>query len=325
MFIPTSVTVHPLVLLSVTDHYYRVAKDTRRRVVGVLLGETTKDGHVECSNAYAVPFEEDERDSSVWFLDHNYHENMFSMFRKVSAKEKVVGWYSTGPKIRANDLAIHEVFRAYTSNPVYVIVDVKPQQHKIPTEAYYSKEEIADESSEPKMAFQHLPSEIGAVEAEEIGVEHLLRDIKDTTVSSLSTQITEKIASLAQLEQRLAEIRTYCDNVLSGKLPINHAIMYLLQDVLNLLPNLSIREMATALTTRTNDRMAVIYVSSLIRSVIALHDLINNKVALKERESKAMGGADNVKKEGVGPGVIDQDTSTGGKEGVEKAGWGGRS
>ena len=36
------VIVHPLVLLSVTDHYNRVAKDTRKRVVGVLLGESYK-------------------------------------------------------------------------------------------------------------------------------------------------------------------------------------------------------------------------------------------------------------------------------------------
>lgn len=37
-----AVVVHPLVLLAVVDHYGRVAKDTRKRVVGVLLGETYK-------------------------------------------------------------------------------------------------------------------------------------------------------------------------------------------------------------------------------------------------------------------------------------------
>ena len=45
------VIVHPLVLLSVTDHYNRVAKDTRKRVVGVLLGETYQGrgaGRVAC-------------------------------------------------------------------------------------------------------------------------------------------------------------------------------------------------------------------------------------------------------------------------------------
>jgi 26S proteasome regulatory subunit N8 len=33
------VVVHPTVLLSIVDHYNRVAKDTQKRVVGTLLGE----------------------------------------------------------------------------------------------------------------------------------------------------------------------------------------------------------------------------------------------------------------------------------------------
>lgn len=49
--VPT-VIVHPLVLLSVVDHYNRVAKNTKKRVVGVLLGKVTKDS-VHVSNCYA--------------------------------------------------------------------------------------------------------------------------------------------------------------------------------------------------------------------------------------------------------------------------------
>ena len=37
--LPDIVAVHPTVLLSVVDHYNRVGKDLRRRVVGVLLGK----------------------------------------------------------------------------------------------------------------------------------------------------------------------------------------------------------------------------------------------------------------------------------------------
>lgn len=48
----TTVQVHPLVLLSVTDHYNRVAKDTRKRVVGVLLGQV-KGKTVNVSNSFA--------------------------------------------------------------------------------------------------------------------------------------------------------------------------------------------------------------------------------------------------------------------------------
>ena len=35
---PTEAVVHPLVLLNCVDHYNRVAKNTSKRVVGVLLG-----------------------------------------------------------------------------------------------------------------------------------------------------------------------------------------------------------------------------------------------------------------------------------------------
>jgi hypothetical protein len=33
-----------------------------------------------------VPFEEDDKDASIWFLDHSYLENMFKMFKKVNGK-----------------------------------------------------------------------------------------------------------------------------------------------------------------------------------------------------------------------------------------------
>lgn len=51
-----------------------------------------------------------------------------------------------------------------------------------------------------------------------------------------------------------------------------------LQDVFNLLPNLNVADLINAFAVKTNDQMLVIYLSSLIRSVIALHNLINNKV-----------------------------------------------
>jgi hypothetical protein len=50
--VPDAVVVHPLVLLSVVDHYHRVARDTRKRVVGCLLGEVSR-GRVDVTNSFA--------------------------------------------------------------------------------------------------------------------------------------------------------------------------------------------------------------------------------------------------------------------------------
>ena len=92
----------------------------------------------------AVPFEEDGTDPSVWFLDHNYVEGMNDMFKKVNAREKLIGWYHSGPKLRASDLEINELFKRYTPNPLLVIIDVQPKEVGVPTDAYFAVEEIKD-------------------------------------------------------------------------------------------------------------------------------------------------------------------------------------
>jgi 26S proteasome regulatory subunit N8 len=55
-----------------------------------------------------------------------------------------------------------------------------------------------------------------------------------------------------------------------------------------LLPNLKVEEMVRNFSVKSNDYMYVIYVSSLIRSILSLHDLINNKIHLKESEEDAL-------------------------------------
>lgn len=80
--------VHPLVLLSVTDHHARsVSRNSSKRVVGVLLGQDNGKT-VNVANSFGIPFEEDEKDSKTWFLDHNYIEGMYDMFKKVNGTSR---------------------------------------------------------------------------------------------------------------------------------------------------------------------------------------------------------------------------------------------
>lgn len=291
------VTVHPLVLLSVADHYHRVARGTRKRAVGVLLG-TVSRGSIDTTNSFAVPFEEDSRNPAVFYLDHNYLENMLSMFRKVSAKERVVGFYSTGPEIRPNDLRIHSMLKRFLPKgsitpPVFCIIDVRPDRQSIPTTAYSVIEEVEDGGSsssggrskaELKKNFAHVPSLIGAMEAEEVGVEHLLRDINDPTISTVANLVHAKMSGLATLTSKLVEMKDYLQDVVDGKIKkVNQEIIGNMQTVLNLLPNLNVEELVRAVLVKTNDLHMVIYLSSLIRSVIALHDLVNNKIRYNEQ------------------------------------------
>ena len=136
------VVVHPTVLLSVVDHYNRIAKDTKKRVIGTLMGEYGDNGVLDVTNCYAVPFEEDKDDPSIWFFDHIYHENMYNMMRKINGREKIIGWYSTGPQIKRSDIEINEILRRYNTSPVFVVIRVNyEEQISLPTEAYFTQEE----------------------------------------------------------------------------------------------------------------------------------------------------------------------------------------
>lgn len=170
---------------------------------------------------------------------------------------------------------------------------------------------IQDGTSTSK-TFVHTPSTIEAEEAEEIGVEHLLRDIRDVAVGTLSTRITGQLESLQGLHLRLQDIGKYLQKVLDGDLPVNHAILANLQDVFNLLPNLTTpklagqnlsewntlinssvgmvgsaaenSDLARAMSVKTNDELMSTYLSNLIRSISAFHDLIENKIQNKRQQ-----------------------------------------
>jgi 26S proteasome regulatory subunit N8 len=175
------------------------------------------------------------------------------------------------------------MFRQYsTHEPVFVIIDVRSGIQGIPTTAYEAIEEVESEGKEIHRAFKHISCMIEAEEAEEVGVEHLLRDINDPSTSSLALQIQQKLNSLSGLVSHLIEIRDYLQNVLDGRLPINNQISYNLQDIFNLLPNLNVEILVKAMLVKTNDMHLAVYLSSLVRSVIALHNLLNNKIKYKD-------------------------------------------
>lgn len=294
-----SVILHPLCLLSVVDHYNRVAKDTSKRVVGVLLGSRGRQGaEIDVANSFGVPFEERPNDSDVWFLDHNYLETMFRMFKKVNSKEDIVGFYSTGPLLKKNDLKIRQLMRKFTGahEPVFIIIDVRPGVEGLPTTAYEAVEEIEGNGKEIGWAFKHIPCIIQAEESEAVGVEHLVRDINDPSTSTLALKIKEKISGLSGLATRLTQIKEYIEKVVSGKYPINNQIVYNLQNILNLLPNLNVDVLVRSMQVKTNDMHMVMYISSLIRSVVALHSLLLNKIKYKDIDDVGLDGKTDVTK-----------------------------
>ena len=72
-------------------------------------------------------------------------------------------------------------------------VGLQPKEVGLPVHAYVAREEVkASGTEKAQRVFQHLPTSVRHTEVEEIGVEHLLKDVKDATVSTLSTEVAGK-------------------------------------------------------------------------------------------------------------------------------------
>lgn len=238
---------------------------------------------------------------------------MFHMFRKVNAKERIIGFYSTGPQIRSNDLRIYDIVERYTSSSnsgisnntsaasllpnypaIFSIIDIRPDRSDLPVTSYKVTEEVTSSmnSSKTKQAieriFVHLPTSLGAVEAEEVGVEHLLRDIHDPTISTLASLIQEKTTGLQTLHTKLLVCQQYIQSCIpdpiTGKVAItkvNPTIIANLQTIISLLPNtlaISNTHHHISMIQQSNDMYMSMYIASMLRTVMAIHDLINNQI-----------------------------------------------
>ena len=92
--------------------------------------------------------------------------------------------------------------------------------------------------------------------------------------------------------------------------------MYQLQDIFNLLPDVKLVDFVRSMHIKTNDQMLVVYLASLIRSVIALHNLIDNKIQNRDAEKNEGKDPKKEKKEEKGDGDAKKDEK--GKESADK-------
>lgn len=314
--VPHSVGFHPIVLLSVVDHYARVNHGNQdpKRIIGLLLGQvqkSEKDGlpYLDISNCFGIPFDEEAGNPEVWFLDSNFAERMYLMFKKVYPKLKVVGWYSSGPTICPNDMSIHNfITDRFCPTPVYCIVDTNVEAKTVPVLSYVSVENRSQQNSNSNgnnkstnTAFRNVVTNVVSVEAEDIGVEALLRDLSDSTVSSLAGKVQDRMTSADKVLELLEMVEQYLRDVADDEMPANEEVLASVQELLNARPVIHRLKTNPAMAIASNDEMLYTFVASLARSIGAIYETVVNrrKVAkkLKEIAAEKLAEAEKERKE----------------------------
>ncbi|KAJ6539653.1 JAB1/Mov34/MPN/PAD-1 ubiquitin protease-domain-containing protein [Mycena capillaripes] len=109
---PSSITIHPVALFSILDHYLR-RKDDQPRVIGTLLGTRSPDNtQVHVRSSFAVLHSETDEQVAV---DMEYHRTMYELHARVTPKETIVGWYSTGSNLNTYSALIQNFYSQETA------------------------------------------------------------------------------------------------------------------------------------------------------------------------------------------------------------------
>ncbi|KAK1614397.1 hypothetical protein QYE76_019914 [Lolium multiflorum] len=262
----TSARAEAVVIFTICDSFVR-RPDQAERVIGTLLGSSLPDGTVHVRNAYVVPHSESADQVA---LDIEYHHNMYASHQKVNPKEVIVGWFSTGFGVSGGSTLIHEFYSREVTSPIHLTVDTGFTMGEASIKAYVSSNlSLGDRHLAAQ--FQEIPLDLKMLDAEKVGFEML----KSTVVDKLPNDLEGMESSMQKLYALIDEIYKYSDDVVEGRVAADNKIGRFIADAVSSMPKLSPSSFDRLFNDRIQDNLALVYLSSITRTQIAVAEKLN--------------------------------------------------
>jgi len=219
------VTIHPVALFSILDHYLR-RKDDQDRVIGTLLGVRTgsEADTVEVRSSFAVLHSETSEQVAV---DMEYHRTMYELHHKVNPKEVIVGWYSTGSNLNTYSALIQNFYSQETAphQAVHVALNTGIEEGQQAGVKAYISSPVGVFPKPENCVFVPIPCELRFHQSEQSGVD-LLTSTASLSLSPSAPQsptsaspspplLTQPTTDLEILERSIESVSAMLDRVLA--------------------------------------------------------------------------------------------------------------
>jgi len=289
--------VHPVVVLSILDHFSR-RDNNQERVLGTLLG-INNDGVIEIKNSYPVPHNEPAGASSLIHFEREFHRSMFELNQKANPSEVVVGWYITGSKVPDVAAPVHDLFwREVGSPPVVLLVDTSltdaqlnvsafvgpaPTPLSAPPSAAASGGGVqapqAATAAVPSLSLSAVQMEFSAPKPERLGLAAL--SSTEGLVGeegALLDDLDSMERSMSRLIGLVDEVSAYVQRVIEGKEKPNAEAGRLLYETLHSLPKVDAAQFETLFSKQIQDLVMIVYLSKLTRTHLTLGEKLQGLV-----------------------------------------------
>uniref|UniRef100_A0A7S1F769 MPN domain-containing protein n=1 Tax=Noctiluca scintillans TaxID=2966 RepID=A0A7S1F769_NOCSC len=284
---PLNCRVHPVAVLKILDAFVR-RPEGAKRTIGTLLGCISEGSVVDITDSFPV-VHKDTDDFGV-MMDQEYHKHMLALRQKVSPREVVVGWFSTGDEINSASAVIHNFYftkesqftaTAVLPGPVHLLVDTSLTQPSFLIKAFVN---VRTTVAEHLLQFHEVPLTVETSKSEKAGISQLMQARRATRESLQAGGPPKPISNIDGFEGGLKEllalfrrIQEYVRAVMAGKVEGDLAVGRGLTTALCAEPVIDMEALENLCQSSLQDALMVVYLSNLTRSQIAIAERINSQ------------------------------------------------
>ncbi|KAI8333210.1 maintenance of mitochondrial structure and function-domain-containing protein [Choanephora cucurbitarum] len=301
-----SISVHPLVLLNISDHYTRTKLQNPSIVEnGILYGAllASQSGRdIDIINSFELlsitqgqPVE----------LDKSYLVYKLEQLKQVFPQLDFMGWYSLGSTPNETDLKLHEQFLQINESALFLQLDpsslvTDSNIRDFPVSIYESIFDIVNERT--RLAFIKAAYRVETGEAECIAVDHVAKpstSSADTGLgNTLIAHLTTQRNAIAMLHTRIQFLLRYLQDAESGQIPMDHDIVRQISSLCRRSPILEKKAFETQFSTEHDDVLLVAYLATITKGLNTVNDLVDKLNLVNGGHSSASSKTISMNKKG---------------------------
>lgn len=280
-----SCRVHPVAVLKILDAFVR-RPEGARRTIGTLLGLISEGSVVDITDSFPVVHK--DTDEGGVMMDQEYHKHMLALRQKVSPREVVVGWFSTGDEINQTSAVIHNFYftkesqftaTAVLPGPIHLLVDTSLTQPSFLIKAFVN---VRTTIAEQLLQFHEIPLTVETSNCQKAGISQLMHARRVTRESQSAGGAPKSINNIDGFEGGLKEllelfrrIQKYVRAILADKVEGDSAVGRGLTTTLCAEPVIDMEAVENLCQSSLQDALMVVYLSNLTKTQIAIAERIN--------------------------------------------------
>jgi COP9 signalosome complex subunit 6 len=288
-----SVSLHPMVLVNVSDHMLRAQQEGAgsdvhsQRVFGLLFGsQSGLSVHIYDSFEAVGAFSPSGRLES---LDKEHIKTKQAHISAVFPTYELLGWYIVGGKeLGDEDLPLHRAFQEFNAAPLLLQVDSELQQSttELPVRMFESVMQVKDE--QPQLVFVDVPFHIEATEPERIAVDHVVKtgagagSEGGAASSALRSHLGDLHNSVGMLSKRMRVLEAYLRATRENKVPWDHAVLREIAALCNSLPVVDAPQFEAGFAAELEDAKLIAYLATVVKGTGVLAEVQKKVAGAKE-------------------------------------------